>query len=51
MNYFESEEDIQKRIDEYTNKYCEKHHISKEEAEQHIMIKNMADYYKKGSNR
>lgn len=39
------ENQIQTAIDEYTNRYCIKHGVSKEEAKQHIMIKLIEEYY------
>lgn len=33
-------------IDEYIEKYCIKHEISREEAEKHAIVKETAKYYK-----
>jgi hypothetical protein len=32
-------------IDEYIEKYCVKHEISREEAEKHAIVKEIAKYY------
>lgn len=32
-------------IDEYIKKYCVKHEISREEAEKHTIVKEIAKYY------
>lgn len=39
------EKEIQKAIEEYTNRYCIKHGVSKEEAKNHIMIKLIEEFY------
>lgn len=33
-------------IDDYIKKYCVKHEISREEAEKHAIVKEIAKYYK-----
>lgn len=45
-----SEEIIKMNIDNYTQKYATKHHISIEEAKKHIMVKIIDNYYKDGKN-
>ena len=32
-------------IDTYIEKYCTKHEISQEEAKQHVLVKEVAEYY------
>lgn len=34
------------KLDEYLRRYCEKHEISREEAEQHVIVKEYAKYLK-----
>lgn len=44
---------MDKRLEEYVEKYATIHHISKEEAMQHQMVKEVAEYYeehKEGTN-
>ena len=41
-----SEERIKKLIDDYSEKYAAKHHISKEEARKHAMVKITTNYFK-----
>lgn len=41
---------IETEIDKYIEKYATKHHISIEEAKQHIMVKLAEEYYKGRKN-
>lgn len=40
---------IEKKINEYTEKYATKHHITIEEAREHLMVK-IARHYFEGAN-
>ena len=35
----------EKKAKEYLEKYCKKHGYSKEEAEKHVLVKNVKQYY------
>ena len=38
-------EEAEKAFEEYLEKYCKKHGYSKEEAEKHVLVKNVKQYY------
>lgn len=40
------EELIRASINEYAEKYCKKHHVSMEEAKNHMSVKLIEEYYK-----
>ena len=45
-----SEEYISEKINDYIKKYSIKHHITEEEAKEHIMVKITEEYYRSGKN-
>lgn len=38
-------EEAEKAFEEYLEKYCKKHGYRKEEAEKHVLVKNVKQYY------
>ena len=48
MDTNEIEKITQDQIDDYVKKYATKHHISEQEAREHIIVKQAALYYMKG---
>lgn len=45
-----SQEYIEAKINDYIQKYAIQHHISEEEAREHIMCKIVDEYYRSGKN-
>lgn len=43
-------DDVKENIQRYVNKYCNKHHISPEEAKQHALVRDVIKHYEDMAN-
>lgn len=40
------DDEIQKNINEYIDRYCKKHEVDRETAKTHLMVKLVSEYFK-----